>query len=82
MTTRATPELAAENEQTGGGFFQKIIGIFTGGGDPDREKRRLLKEISKELKKQKKRQEKLERRQKKDGGEEPEVSPQEQPFTF
>jgi hypothetical protein len=36
----------------------------------------------KELKKQKKRQEKLERRQKKNGTDEPEVPPIEQPFSF
>lgn len=45
--------MAAENDTAGGGLFQKLISIFTGGGDPEREKRRLLKEIAKELKKQK-----------------------------
>lgn len=45
--------MAAEKESGGGGFFQKLIGIFTGGDDPEREKKRLLKDIAKELKKQK-----------------------------
>jgi len=33
------------------GFFQKIINILFGNNDPDREKKRLLKEVRKELKK-------------------------------
>lgn len=46
--------MASEKESgDGGGFFQKLIGIFTGGDDPEREKKRLLKDIAKELKKQK-----------------------------
>ncbi len=33
------------------GFIQKIINLFFGNNDPDKEKKRLLKEIKKELKK-------------------------------
>ncbi len=46
--------MADENDSgNDGGFFQKLISIFTGGDDPEREKKRLLKDIAKELKKQK-----------------------------
>ena len=43
-----------QQNQTGEpeGFLQKILSIFTGGGDPEKEKKRLLKAITKELKKQ------------------------------
>ncbi|WP_455381189.1 DUF5312 family protein [Salinispira pacifica] len=34
------------------GFFERILLFFMGGGDPEREKRRLLKQIAKSLKKQ------------------------------
>lgn len=33
-------------------LLDKIIALFTGGGDPDRDKKRLLKQITKDLKKQ------------------------------
>ena len=45
--------MAAEQESGGGGFFQRLISLFTGGDDPEREKKRMLKDIAKELKKQK-----------------------------
>lgn len=45
--------VAADKESGGGGFLQKLISLFTGGDDPEREKKRMLKEIAKELKKQK-----------------------------
>lgn len=44
----STPEKDSE-----GGFFQRLIAIFTGGNDPEREKKRLLKDIAKSLSKQK-----------------------------
>ncbi len=34
------------------GFFERILLFFMGGGDPEREKRQLLKQIAKSLKKQ------------------------------
>ncbi len=34
------------------GFFEKLLLFFVGGGDPEREKRRLLKQIARSLKKQ------------------------------
>jgi hypothetical protein len=34
------------------GFLERILSFVSGGGDPDREKKRLLKEIAKQLKKQ------------------------------
>ncbi|MDA3809171.1 MAG: hypothetical protein PF518_02460 [Spirochaetaceae bacterium] len=40
-----------ENNDDPDGFFQKIINLFFGNNDPDREKKRLLKETRKELKK-------------------------------
>jgi hypothetical protein len=35
------------------GFLDKILSIFLGGGDPEKEKKKLLKEIGKEVKKSK-----------------------------
>jgi len=43
-----------QNNDDDSGFFQKIINLIFGNNDPDREKKRLLKEIRKELKKQSK----------------------------
>jgi hypothetical protein len=43
----------AADKESGGGFLQKLISLFTGGDDPEREKKRLLKDIAKELKKEK-----------------------------
>lgn len=58
MSVKGSPESAsgrtpveAGNEE--GGFFQKILSIFFHGMDPEREKKRLLKEIAKTLKKKK-----------------------------
>ena len=48
-TGKTDPALAEEET----GFFQKILSIFFHGMDPEREKKRLLKDIAKSLKKQK-----------------------------
>jgi hypothetical protein len=45
--------LSTSEQSSGGGFFQRLIAIFTGGNDPEREKKRLLKDIAKSLNKQK-----------------------------
>lgn len=39
-------------EQQSENIIDKILALFTGGGDPEREKKRLLKAIAKDLKKQ------------------------------
>jgi len=36
-----------------GGFFDKILSLFTGLGDPDRDKKKLLRDLGKDLKKHK-----------------------------
>jgi len=41
------------DESSSAGFFQKILSVFFQGLDPEREKRRLLRDIGKDLKKKK-----------------------------
>ena len=41
------------NESSDAGFFRKLLSIFFQGLDPEREKRRLLRDIGKDLKKKK-----------------------------
>lgn len=43
---------ATEN-QSSGGLLSRILALFSGGGDPEREKKRRLKEIAKDLQRQK-----------------------------
>lgn len=43
----------SNEDGTVGGFLSRILSTFLGGDDPDREKKRLLKNLSKELKKRK-----------------------------
>jgi hypothetical protein len=43
----------ARSEGEGGGFLEKILSLFLPGSDPEREKRRLLKDIARDLKKKK-----------------------------
>jgi hypothetical protein len=50
MGDASTPQ---QNQQESAGFIQRIISIFLGSGDPEREKRRQLKQIAKDLQRQK-----------------------------
>lgn len=48
------PRGAPPSDETDGlGFFEKIISLILGGNDPERQKRRLLKQIGKDLNKSK-----------------------------
>jgi len=47
------PAVQGDKGDTKGGFFQRLFASFFGGGDPEREKNKLIRDIGKELKKQK-----------------------------
>ncbi|MCF7928813.1 MAG: DUF5312 domain-containing protein [Spirochaetales bacterium] len=47
-----TPQEQASTE-SGESFFQRIFSLFLGGGDPEKEKKRVLKELAKSLKRSK-----------------------------
>ncbi len=47
------PSTPPQNEEGSFGIIQRILSVFIGSGDPEREKRRLLKQIGKDLQRQK-----------------------------
>lgn len=48
-----TGNIGSNGPDGGGGIIQKILSLFMGSGDPEREKKKILKDIAKSLKKQK-----------------------------
>ncbi|MFW5688858.1 MAG: hypothetical protein ACOC1U_04725, partial [Spirochaetota bacterium] len=54
MGDASTPSKDQQTQNDGSfGFLQRIISLFVGSGDPERDKRRLLKQIGKDLQRQK-----------------------------